>query len=125
MLEIHDIKPLVEVPDYSLYILIVLIVFAVILIGALLFWFYKLFKNDRSIEKRYFQELKELDFKDAKHCAYLITKYTRVLAKSEREKRLSAELIYALSDYKYKKEVKPIDKSIKAKLEVFLENVHV
>jgi hypothetical protein len=125
MIEIHDIKPLVEVPDYSLYIFIALLVFALVLIVAFFYWIYKLFKKNNSIEKQYFSELKNLNFEDAKQSAYLITKYARVLAKNEREKKLSSELIYLLDEYKYKKDVKPISDEIKAKLEIFLESVHV
>lgn len=125
MIEINDIKPPVDVPDYSLYIFILLILFATIAVIAFFYWIYKLFKKNNSMEKQYFEELKNLDFKDTKHCAYLITKYARVLAKGEREKKLCAELIYLLDDYKYKKKVKPISDEVKVKLEVFLESVHV
>ena len=125
MLDINDIKPLVEVPDYSLYIFIALVLFAVVIIVAFIYWIYKLFKKNNSIEKQYYNELQTLNFDDAKHSAYLITKYARILAKNEREKKLSEELIYLLDGYKYKKDVKPISGEVKAKLEIFLESVHV
>lgn len=125
MIEINDIKPPVEVPDYSLYIFILLILFSTIIIVAFLYWIYKLFKKNNSIEKQYYQELQDIDFKDAKRAAYLITRNARVLAKGEREKKLCAELIYLLDDYKYKKDVKAISSEVKAKLEIFLESVHV
>jgi len=115
----------VEVPDYSFYIFIALILFAVVFIVAFFYWIYKLFKKNNSLEKQYFSELKELDFEDAKKSAYLITKYVRILAKNEREKRLAHELNHLLKEYKYKKNIKPISNEIKAKLEIFLENVNV
>lgn len=125
MLQIHDIKPLSDVPDYSLYLFILVVVFALLFLALGIYWIYKLFRDNRSIEKEYLESLKTLDFSDPKKAAYIITKYIRVLAKSEREKRLAAELIYLLDDYKYKKNIKSIKNSIKAKLEVFLESVHV
>ncbi len=125
MIEIHDIKPLVEVPDYSLYIFIVLIIFAIVFILAAIYGIYKFFKKNNTLEKQYYNELKNINYEDAKQSAYLITKYVRFLAKNENEKKLSSELIYLLDEYKYKKDIKPISNEIKAKLEIFLETLHV
>lgn len=125
MIEINDIKPPVDVPDYSLYLFIALLFFALVIVIAFFYWIYKLFKKNNTIEKQYLEELKNMDFDDTKDAAYLITKYIRVLAKDERQKKISTELINLLHEYKYKKDVKPLSAKVKAKLEIFIESVHV
>jgi hypothetical protein len=69
--------------------------------------------------------LENIDFSNPKQSAYDITKYSRLLARNEREIRLCNDLIEDLEQYKYKKEVKDIDKSIQAKFSNFLDVIDV
>lgn len=125
-IEIHDIKSLVEIPDFSIYIYILLISVAVFLVLLLLFLIYKIIKNrKKDFRKEYYKTLEEIDFKDSKQCAYTITKYTRLLAVSQREKKLAEELIDELEQYKYKKDLKEIDDDIKILFSRFMDSVDV
>ena len=78
--------------------------------------------NDR---KTYYNILKNIDFSDSKKAAYTITKYSRLLASNDREKKLANELIEDLEFFKYKKDVKNIDKMSKAKFLTFMEILDV
>lgn len=127
MLNIHDIKPLQEIPDYSIYFYyggIVLIVLSVIF---LLYMGYSYFqKRKNSIEKRYYKILQNIDFSHPKTAAYTISKYGMLLAKEERQKSLMGELNGNLESYKYKKEVpNSIDKKTKTLYETFMESLDV
>ena len=125
-IKIHDIKSLVEIPDFSIYIYILLISVAVFLVLLVLFLIYKIIKNrKKDFRKEYFKILEEIDFQDSKQCAYTITKYTRLLAVSQREKKLAEELIDELEQYKYKKDVKEIDEDIKILFSRFMDSVDV
>ena len=125
-IKIHDIKSLVEIPDISLYIYLLLWILGIAFIFILIFFVYKFFYNKNKNErKNYYKTLKELDLKDAKQSAYTISKYVRLLAQSEREKRLSDELIEELEKYKYKKEVKELENDVKIIFARFMDSIDV
>ncbi len=124
--KIYDIKSIVEIPDNSIF-LFILVVFCSFVFLILLFLFINKFLKNRKNNQRkiYFRILKELDFKNSKNCAYTITKYGRLLATLPREKKLYEELVEMLEKYKYKKEVEDMDENIKAKIETFLDSLDV
>ena len=124
--KLHDIKELENIPDNSIFIFSILIFAGIILILAIIFLFIKYFKNKKlSDRKTYFNILKNIDFDDSKKAAYTITKYSRLIANSDREKKLANELIEELRIFKYKKNVKNIDKLTKAKYSTFMEILDV
>lgn len=127
MLNIHDIKPLEEIPDYSIYIFYGTIVFFT---GIVLLLFYMLFtyiqKKRNSPEKNYLKLLQNIDFSDPKLSAYTISKYGALLAKDDRQLTLLMELNQQLENYKYKKEVpKQIDKKTQTLYETFMDSLDV
>ncbi len=125
-IEIHDIKQLVDIPDFSLYIYLTLWILGVILFCIIVFLLFKYFKyRKKDKRKQYYKILKEIDLDDSKNSAYLITKYTRLLAISERDKKLSTELIEELESFKYKKEVAPLNDEVKILFGRFMDNVDV
>lgn len=125
-IKINDIKNLSEIPDISLYIYMLLWMLGIAFIFILIFLVYKFFYNKKGNErKKYYKTLKELDLSNAKQSAYTISKYVRLLAQSEREKRLADELIEELEKYKYKKEVKELENDIKIIFARFMDSVDV
>jgi len=127
MIEIHDIKPIVEIPDVSIYFYYSIIVLLVTLGSIVIFFIYKFLKpKKRSEEYKYYEILRNIDFKNTKKAAYDISKYGRLLAKDERQKRLILELVELLSMYKYKKEIKSkISNEIETKFQIFMESIDV
>jgi len=124
--KLHDIKELEKIPDNSVFLFSFLIFLALILIIIIIVYMLKLFKNrKKSDRKKYYEILQNIDFKNSKESAYTITKYSRLLARNEREKRLSNEIIEDLRKYKYKKNVKEADDMIKAKFSTFMESLDV
>ena len=124
--KLHDIKELENIPDNSIFIFSILVFAGIILILTIIFLFIKYFKNRKvSDRKTYFNILKNIDFDDSKKAAYTITKYSRLIANSDREKKLANELIEELRIFKYKKNVKNIDKLTKAKYSTFMEILDV
>ena len=124
--KLHDIKELENIPDNSIFIFSFLIFIALSILLIILFFVIKFFRNKKqSDRKKYYKILQEIDFKDSKSSAYQITKYSRLLASNDREKKLANELIEDLEFFKYKKDVKNIDKMSKAKFLTFMEILDV
>lgn len=120
---LHDIKPLVEVPDNSLLYLGLLGALGVLVIGLLLFWLWKVYKESKKINlrKHYLESLQKVDLSSPKEAAYTISTYGRLLAQSDREKEMLENLDSRLSSYKYKKEVDALDEETLAYYQLFVE----
>lgn len=125
-IKIHDIKNLVEIPDISLYIYMLLWILSILFIFILIFLLYKYFNNkNKNKRKEYYKILKDLDLKDSKQSAYTISKYIKLLAQNEREKRLASELIEELERYKYKKDVDEFEDDVKIIFARFMDSIDV
>ncbi len=127
MLEIHDIKPIVQIPDFTIYIYYVLIVASFLFFIFILYFIFKLFKKkELTKEKEYFAILNNIDFNNTKETSYLISKYGRLLAKSEREKRLIDDIHHSLEAYKYKKNIdNEISPDVKNQFHIFMDSLDV
>ena len=121
--QLKDIKPLLEIPDNSFYIYWGLIVFASLLVVAILFFAAKRLWENRKINlaKGYLEKLKSIDWKDAKQSAYEATHYARLLATDERRKELFSQLEPMLEQYKYKKEVNAVDQDTQNKFNLYVQ----
>ena len=127
MIKIHDIKPLVEIPDNSIYLYYGLILFAILIAIGVIYLIYIFFKYKKESEqKEYFIKLKNIDFDNQKESAYTISKYGNLLIKDDRETRLFEELNNSLEEFKYKKEIsQTISNDIKVKYDIFMETLNV
>ncbi|SFZ98358.1 hypothetical protein MNB_SV-5-16 [hydrothermal vent metagenome] len=121
--QLKDIKPLLEIPDNSFYIYWGLIIFAILLFCAILFFVIKKFLENRktNLAKVYLKKLKDIDWKDSKHSAYEATKYARLLATDDRRKELFSQLEPMLEKYKYKKQVESIDEKTLNKFNLYVQ----
>ena len=108
---LKDIKPLIELNDYSLILFV-----ATLIVG--LFVGYRLFKISFRYAKRrckvdcqkyYFYMFSNIDWSKPKEAAYLATRYGAALAKDKRRKELFNQLRTRLDSYKYKKNIEKID----------------
>ena len=110
---LRDIKGLVQVEDYSLYIFIVIVFVSLVL---LYFIIKKIINYKRVISpiKRAKKELKNLDLIDSKVASYKLTKYGKVLKDEDFE---------YLEKYKYKKEVVEFSDEDLQKIKGFLNAV--
>ncbi len=124
--KLHDIKELEKIPDNSIFIFTLLVFLGILVLLSIVFLIIKFIKNrKKSPRKKYFEILKNVDFKDSKNCAYTITKYARLIVTNEREKKLANELVEELEKFKYKKNVENINDEIKVKFSVFLDSLDV
>ena len=121
MEQLRDIKPLVEIPDFSFYIYLFFIFLATLLAALFIYWIIKKLGQKRIDEKRaVLEELQSLDLSDAKRVAYAITKKGKILVKDSSTLKIYEELLRRLAKYKYKKDVPPLDSETKRYIKLFL-----
>ncbi len=109
--DISDIKPIVEISDYSLIILIITILIALFLAYKLFKYSYNYAKRNCKIDcdKYYFYKYCQADWSNPKEAAYIATKYGAILAQDKRRKELFAQLRQRVDKYKYKVDVGKVD----------------
>lgn len=119
---LHDIKPLVEIQEYSMEYLIAISVVAFIILLASLYLFLRWLKNRKKYNQRkvHLQLIKQLDLSDTKEAAYKLTLYgTTFKEDTPRHDKAFGELFEALQNYKYKKSVESFDEHTLHFIEVY------
>jgi len=125
--ELKDIKPIVDINDCSLMLLIALIA-GVLLLFAIVGWIYykkwqkKQRQYKKSLQFKAKETLQNIDFTDTKNAVYTFSKYTQILAKPEQKSTLE-QLLKNLEVYKFKKSVKPLEDSHKHAMQSFIKEV--
>lgn len=109
---LRDIKPFIELNDYSLYLFICTLIVATILAVYLFKKVYKYTKEHCHIhcERYYYNRFATIDWSRPKEAAYLATKYGLALAKDRRRRELFLQLRERLDRYKYIKDSAKVDK---------------
>jgi hypothetical protein len=119
---LHDIKPLIEIQEYSLVYFIAISVAALIVIAGTIYLLFKWFKrrNKFNIRKEHFKLLNAIDFKNPKKSAYDLTFYGATFKDdSPRHTEMYKNLIQRLEEYKYKKNVEALDKEVLAYIDLY------
>ena len=121
--QLKDIKPLLEIPDNSIYLYWGLIILAVLIVLVLGYFVVKKLWRQRKINlaKGYLEKLKSIDWHDTKKSAYDATHYARLLATDERRKELFSQLEPLLEQYKYKKEVNEVDQDTLNRFNLYVQ----
>ncbi|MEA3373599.1 MAG: hypothetical protein U9Q62_07925 [Campylobacterota bacterium] len=125
---LHDIKPLIEVPDNSFIWFTSLLGLAAIFILALLYLLWRFLRRSKAenIRKEHYQALQEISFADPKQAAYAMTRYGLTFADdAPRTKESYSNLIERLAPYKYKKAVDPIDDETIGYYRIYIEMIDV
>jgi len=109
--ELRDIKPLLEIPDNSYTIFLVLAVFMGLLIFSLLLILFRKFWSKRKVDMRkvYAQRIKNVNWKHTKQAAYEVTFFGRLLSDDPKIEGIYKQLVPMLEPYKYRKNVPALD----------------
>ncbi len=119
---LHDIKPIIEIQEYSLYYLIALILVGAFLVLGTLYLLYKWMQNRNrfNVRKEHLSLINELDLTQTKETAYLITSYGLTFKDdSPSHAETYKNLTDRLEEYKYKKEVEGFDKEVLGYIEIY------
>ena len=124
---VNDIAPLIEIPDYSLYYFIAVVIITVTVTLALILALIKqLRKRKINVRKERFMVLSAIDFSDPKRAAYTITELGRVFASdNERTEKAYHNLFERLAPYKYAPQVKMIDEETLGYYRLYVEIIDV
>lgn len=125
---LHDIKPIVEVQEYSLYYFLGVASVVLLLVVALGYLIYKYLKkrNAFNLRKEHFKLLNSLDLKKTKESAYLITSLGATFKDdSPRHQEMYENLTNRLEVYKYKKEVHEFSRETLGYVELYKEMIDV
>jgi hypothetical protein len=119
---LHDIKPLLEIQDYSLYYFIAIVTVGSIILLGILYLVYRWYKMKKrfNVRAEHYKRMRNVDFRDAKKAAYELTKYGATFQNdSERHYRAYENMLEKLEKYKYKKSVENFDEDTKHYIELF------
>ena len=122
-LKLRDIKPLMEVDDYSIYFVWGATLVAIILLIVLAYYLYRFFKHQKEVNLRkiYIDRLKNVNLQEAKSAAYEITYCLHQIDIEEKNIAMAHNLIERLEKYKYKKDVHPLDEDVKGYYHLMME----
>ncbi|MDO9209081.1 MAG: hypothetical protein Q7T91_12605 [Sulfuricurvum sp.] len=124
---LHDIMPLVEVPDTSIYWFGALVVAGLLLLALIVFALLR-WKRGRKISERrlHYEALKTIDLKNPKQSAYTISKEGAFFAHdNERTLNTYQNLFARLEAYKYAPAVANIDEETLGYYHLYLEMIDV
>ena len=127
-INLHDIKPLLEVEEYSFYHLMILCLVALVVVLGLIYLIYKYFKNRNKYNKRkdYLSKIRELDLNDTKKTAYALSFYGEIFKNdSTRHLEMFNNITDRLKKYKYKKDVEKFDDEVLGYIELYKEMLDV
>lgn len=119
---LHDIKPIVEIQEYSLYYLLGLIGLGLIVLSLIIYFLYLWYKkrNAFNLRKHHLELLGELDFSDTKNTAYAISSYGITFKDdSPRHTEMFHNISERLEVYKYRKNVSAFDEETIGYIEVY------
>jgi len=122
--QLKDIKPIVTVDDMSLYYLILLISFIVLIV---IFAAYKYFTKVRKTKKLTakqiaFTKLKNLDYTDTKEIVYSFS-VDGFLFVNEKNQVEFTKIEKELENFKYKKDVEDLPKEIIEEIKNFIKGI--
>jgi len=125
--KLKDIKPLVEISDYSLFILIFTIILALVTLTAGIYFLLKYLKEKKARDNRkfYYKKLKKMSMLDSKHCAYTISKYGKFLIEDDEQGKFLEILNENLEVYKYTNIPQSLSEENKKMIKEFMEMIDV
>lgn len=122
---LKDIKGLVEVPDYSLWILLSIVIFVIFLIILIIY----LYKNKRRRRKKKLtfeqiarKNLKEINFSNTKNAVYTFSENFQYFI-NEENKEAFKKLQKELEAYKYKKDIDELPSKLEENIKELIKEI--
>ena len=119
---LHDIKPILDIQEYSFYYFSALVFFVIIVLFSILYLSYRWVKAKKAFNQRKenIKILNNLDLKDTKKSAYLITALGAIFKDdSPRHKEMYENIVQRLEVYKYRQKVEEFDSEVLGYIEVY------
>jgi len=122
--QLKDIKPIVDIPNSDLHILIAIVSFLLLLIIVGLYKYFTRIKKPKKATPKQLalKRFKNLDYDDTKEVVYCFS-VDGSLFLTEQNKDQFKTIEKELEQYKYKKDVDPLTNEIKSKIKIFLKGL--
>jgi hypothetical protein len=127
-IELHDIKTIVEIPEYSFYYLLATVIGVSLVVVFIVYFLIRYIKNKNTYNKRihHYKMLNLQNLAKTKEAAYAITLYGLTFRDdSPRHFEMYENLTKRLEPYKYKKQVDAFDDEVKSYIELYRGMVDV
>jgi uncharacterized membrane protein YgaE (UPF0421/DUF939 family) len=122
--ELKDIKGIIEVPDYSLWILLSIII-GVIFSLVLIIYFFRKRKRRRkklTLEQTAMKNLKEINFENTKNAVYTFSEDFQYFI-NDKNKESFENLQKELEIYKYKKQIDQLSEELKTSMKTLIREI--
>jgi hypothetical protein len=124
MENLKDIKDIVAVPEYSVFILIGVIIFGVILLSLVIYFFKNRRKRRRkpTAKEIALQKLHKIEYSDTKKLVYTFEE-NAILFIDEKSQEDFNFLKKKLEIYKYKKDIPELDSVVEREIKAFIKGL--
>jgi len=125
---LHDIKPLIQIHEYSMYYFMGVCILAALISFGAFYLLYRWYKNNKRFNKRAhdFKILHGIKYEEPKKAAYDLTSYGATFKEdNERHQKAYENMLEKLEKYKYKKDVKNFDADTIHMIDLFKEMIDV
>jgi uncharacterized membrane protein YgaE (UPF0421/DUF939 family) len=122
--ELKDIKGIIEVPDYSLWILLSIII-GVIFSLVLIIYFFRKRKRRRkklTLKQTAMKNLKEINFENTKNAVYTFSEDFQYFI-NDKNKESFENLQKELEIYKYKKQIDQLSEELKTSMKTLIREI--
>lgn len=121
---LKDIKDIVYIPDYSLYILLFITTIIIAIIFYIIFRYITRIKKTKVLTKKEiaYNNLKNLDFNNTKDSVYKFTQDGELFLTDKNRDNYN-KIISSLEKYKYKKDVDSLDINIQNSMKEFIKRI--
>ena len=123
---LKDIKPPVEISDYSLWVFIAVILLALALFATVAYILKRklrkkrrFFKSDLELAR---ERIEAIDYSNPKSVAYTFIEDVSKFVEPNRSQEYNS-ILRELEDYKYKKEVPQMSEELQAKIKNFIKGI--
>lgn len=121
-IKIHDIKPILDIEEYSFYYFLGVVGVGILLLLGIIYLLYIWYKKRHAFNLRvhHAKLLNSLDLSDTKNSAYAISSYGSTFKDdSSRHVQMYKNLSDRLESYKYKKSVEKFDSDTLGYIELY------
>jgi hypothetical protein len=122
--KLKEIKPIVEVTDFSFYYFITIIFISFIIIAFVLYKYFTKVKKTKKLTQKQIalKRLKNLNFKDVKNIVYSFT-VDGFLFINDKNRDKFKTLEEKLEQYKYKKDIQNLPNKLKNEIKQFIKGL--
>lgn len=121
-IQLHDIKPLIEIQEYSFYYFLAIVIAISIVLLGILYLLYKYFRDRKKYNQRkdHLSRLNSLNRNNTKQTAYDLTVFGATFKDdSPRHLKHYELMVEKLEKYKYKKSVEEFDADTLRQIDVY------